>query len=118
MARYVQPESEVQAEGIAYLNRIPFCRARRRNTGAARRGKVFVRFSEPGDADCWFVLRGVHGECEFKATGEEPNEDQRVFLEEIRAAGGIAIWADSLDMLIRKLRKECGRRRMPLPPEA
>lgn len=88
---------------------LDYCAAERvfvqvRNVGAVKIDKRFIRFAKPGQADLWFIMNGRHGECELKAPGKKPTDEQLRWLEECRAAGAIAFYADSLDMFIEKLR--------------
>ena len=88
---------------------------RRQNTGAARAGKRFVRFGQPGQCDytgiatvhkAGRVTRGVHLEVEFKAPGRKPTPAQAAYIAAVRAQGGIAFYADSLEMFTRRLSEE------------
>jgi hypothetical protein len=61
----------------------------------------------PGVSDFLFIapaLGRVHA-LELKRRGRTPNEAQRRFLDAVRAAGGIAEWADSFEGAIAILRQ-------------
>lgn len=71
----------------------------RQNTGAVtlpgKKKPRFVRFSFKGASDLMGVLRGGRFlACECKATGEEPTPNQQAFLDNVRDAGGLALWVD------------------------
>ena len=96
----------------AFVNGIAL---RRQNTGAARAGGRFVRFGQPGQCDytgivsvhkAGHVTRGVHLEVEFKAPGRTPTPAQAAYIDSVRAQGGVAFYADSLQMFTRRLQEE------------
>lgn len=94
-------ESEIQASGMALLRTLGW-RVFRRNTGAMTatyKGRDrFIRFSEPGQSDCWAVLPdGRHGEVEFKRPGEWPTAAQLAWLRSMNGVGGsVAFWVSDL----------------------
>lgn len=107
----VTPEADIQAAVIAWLSTLPRTVVFRRNVGAMQYKKAngetgLVRFNEPGMSDVWGCVNGVHFECEVKRKGEEPRPDQASWLRFIRGTGGIAIWCDSLESCIEKVRTE------------
>ena len=80
----------------------------RMNSGVARIGGRFVRFGWPGCPDVLGQLKDgrVLG-CEVKGLAGKLRPEQAVFLDRIRAAGGVAFVAcDCLDVL-----RELDRRR-------
>lgn len=88
---------------------------RRQNTGAARAGNRFVQFGLPGQCDYTGIVTatrngvkvsGIHFEVEFKAPGRRPSARQLDYINLIRAKGGIAFYADSLDLFIHNLKQE------------
>lgn len=102
----VIPEAEVQASAIRVLQCFG-CKVHRRNTGAMSaeyKGKSrFVRFSEKGASDLWFLFpSGLHGELEVKRPGERPTLDQVRWLIEHNGVGGaVAFWIDNTATLER-----------------
>lgn len=73
----------------------------RQNTGLAMGGQHAVRFSFVGCSDILGMLRGgrfLAVEC--KATGKVPSPEQQAFLDNVNAAGGIAICVDDPQQLI------------------
>jgi hypothetical protein len=102
----VIPEREVQANAIRILAAYG-CKVHRRNTGATTaeyKGKSrFIRYSEPGSADLWFLTSdGVHGELEVKRLGERPSLDQVKWLMEHNGIGrAVAFWVDNTATLDR-----------------
>lgn len=73
----------------------------RRNVGALKIGKRFIRFAKPGQSDLWGILwNGRHFECEVKRPGKVPTDLQFGWLDECRALGAVAFWANSLEMFI------------------
>jgi len=73
----------------------------RMNSGVARIGGRFVRFGWPGCPDVLGQLRdGRLMGCEVKGPAGKLRPEQALFLERIRAAGGVAFMArDCLDVL-------------------
>jgi hypothetical protein len=65
----------------------------RSNTGAARFGDRFVRFGVPGVADILGVLppSGRLLAVEVKGPGGRVRPSQRAFLDNVEAAGGLAL---------------------------
>lgn len=57
-----------------------------------RRGVSDLCFSIPPN--------GRFAALELKAPGEKPTPDQRDFIEEIKASGGLADWADSVEKAV------------------
>ena len=53
-------------------------------------------------------VRGRFIGVEYKAPGKIPTPRQRLSMDEIRRAGGIAIWGDSAEMLIEELKTRLG----------
>lgn len=65
--------------------------AERQNTGSARIGGRFIRFGWPGCPDVIGQLRdGRFLGCEVKGPTGRLRPEQAVFLERIRASGGVA----------------------------
>jgi hypothetical protein len=107
-------EAEVAAQCVQFA-KANGIHLRRQNTGAARAGGRFVRFGEPGQCDYTGMaaatrggarVSGVHVEVEFKAPGRRPGAAQLAYIESVRAKGGIAFYADSLESFIQNLRRE------------
>lgn len=100
----MKPEAAVQSVVMDYLNLIGW-RVWRRNVGAMKLdAKRFVRFGVAGMADLEGIAKGGrHVEIEVKAPGKKPTLHQLAWLEQCRSQGAIALWCDSVDMLIEKL---------------
>lgn len=104
------PESAVLRACLDYLA-VRGIMAWRNNSGLAmmrgRGGKPQpVRFGKKGSSDILGVLPGgrlLAVEC--KASDGKPTDEQIAFLDRVRAAGGVAILARSLDDLIAGLRE-------------
>ena len=119
-------EAVVKDEVLNWLNKQEGIWAWRRNVAlirfAAKKGKGkdrFVRFGQKGMSDIEGIVGvddtvslmptetvtlGLHLEVEVKRQGEEPTDNQAIWLAAIEAAGGIGLWADSVEMVERKLR--------------
>lgn len=108
------PENDVKKACLDLLAayRIP---AWHRNTGAHsaehtnRAGQTkrrFIRYSAPGQSDIWGIdpASGRHIEIEVKRKGERPTDAQVDWLADVARFGGIALWADSPEMLMEKLK--------------
>ena len=67
--------------------------------------KNLSKYQLNGVADILGIWDSKPLAVECKALGGKPTPDQINFLNEFHNHGGIAIWADSLDMLIEKLDK-------------
>lgn len=122
-------EREIQAAILAYLKTVPGVVAWRQNTGAMfgeHKGKRWaVRFGYPGLSDiigwqhwCGRLRAMRHpipgsANCdacsarflaiEVKRPGQYPTAQQQAFLDSVKAAGGIAIVARSVDDVARTL---------------
>lgn len=78
--------------------------AMRMNSGAARMGARFVRFGWPGCPDVLGQLKdGRLLGCEVKGPTGRLRPAQVVFLERIRAAGGVAFTARDCRDVLREL---------------
>jgi len=53
-------------------------------------------------------FRGKFLAIEYKAEGKIPTPRQRLTMDEIRRAGGIAIWGDSADNIIEQIKMAFG----------
>jgi hypothetical protein len=82
------------------------CLVFRRNVGAMRIGKRYVKFSETGAADLFGVLPdGRHVEVEVKRPKARPRPEQLAFLRQVNGHGGaVAFWADDVFIVERVLR--------------
>ncbi|MDR2193849.1 MAG: hypothetical protein LBP19_05200 [Treponema sp.] len=114
MTQATESEADVTAQCVQFA-RVNNIYLRRQNTGAARAGNRFVSFGEPGQCDYTGIVTatrngvktpGIHLEVEFKATGRKPSERQRAYIELVRSKGGIAFYADSLELFIQCLKRE------------
>lgn len=81
--------------------RIP---AWRRNTGAVKIDKRFIRYGQAGMADIWAIgPGGRHIEIELKAPGKKPNAAQLAWLDLLSETGAICLWGDDIDELRNEL---------------
>lgn len=99
-------ESEIQRNGMAWLD-AQGCDVHRRNTGGAYNPQGrYVQYSEPGASDTWIIDgRGIHGEIEWKRFGKRPTLAQVEWLIGRNGRGlAYAFWADNLDTLERVAR--------------
>lgn len=76
----------------------------RRNVGAGKfkgdSGKdYFVKFSTVGESDLWGIQPGTgrHVEIECKAPGKKPTPAQTLWINGVRALGGLAFCVDNFD---------------------
>lgn len=90
-----RPEAAALAEVLKVLRAHPavaWCE--RQNSGAAKVGNRFIRFGWPGCPDVLGQLRdGRLLGVEVKSRTGRPSPEQSLFLERIRAAGGVAFVA-------------------------
>lgn len=104
-------EKEVLAQCIEWLNYQKGVKVWRQNTGnfklSGENGKSrFFRAGTPGMADISGIgPKGRRIEIECKRPGKKPTDEQRIWLDLMTVHGGIAFWADSLEMAIEKFRK-------------
>ena len=108
MKRLVVPESAVLSQCMAYLHvRRIFCW--RNNTGAAKtEDGRYVRFGLPGASDIIGIMpdgRFLAVECK-RSVGGRLSPQQKVFLDRIREAGGVAVVATSLEDLREVIEKK------------
>ena len=76
----------------------------RMNSGVARIGGRFVRFGWPGCPDVpGQLMDGRLMGCEVKGPAGELRPEQAVFLDRIRAAGGVAFMARDCSDVLRAL---------------
>lgn len=97
-----KPEAAILVEVLKTLRAHPMIAwCERMNSGAARIGKRFVRFGFKGCPDVLGQLKdGRLLGVEVKAAKGKLRPEQAVFLERIRAAGGVAFVArDCCDVL-------------------
>ncbi len=106
-------EKHVSASIVEFFALVHRIELHRRNTGAMKgksaKGKSwYVRFSTPGQSDLWGIhpKTGRHIEIEVKREGEEPNDNQRDWLNSCREKGAIAFWADSTEMAEDEYRRQ------------
>lgn len=100
-----RPEAAALVEVLKALRAHPgvaWCE--RQNSGVARIGSRFVRFGWPGCPDVLGQLKdGRLLGVEVKAQAGRLRPEQAVFLERIRAAGGVAFVARDLRDVMREL---------------
>lgn len=98
-------EAEIQAQIIEYLTLRQIFHWRS-NTGAAKysyqdkdgqKKDRFVRYGSPGVADIIGIYRSRMLAIEVKSVKGRLEPEQRAFLENVKAHGGIAILARSLE---------------------
>ncbi|MBK8664996.1 MAG: VRR-NUC domain-containing protein [Burkholderiales bacterium] len=92
---YSKPEAAALAEVLKALRAHPavaWCE--RQNSGAAKVGNRFIRFGWPGCPDVLGQMKdGRLLGVEVKSRTGRPSPEQSLFLERIRAAGGVAFVA-------------------------
>lgn len=96
-------ESEIQSQILEYLLlKGHFCW--RNNTGAFRwtdrhGGERLQRFGKVGSSDIIGMQKGTGRfiAIEVKQPGKDPTDDQREFITEVRASGGLAFVATKLE---------------------
>lgn len=100
-----RPEAAALVEVLKALTAHPLVAwCERMNSGAVRTGKRFVRFGWPGCPDVLGQLRdGRLLGVEVKAAKGKLRPEQAVFLERIRAAGGVAFMARDCRDVLREL---------------
>ena len=86
-------ETEIQRQVLNFLKAIKV-RAWRNNTG--RRGGVSYGLCK-GSSDIIANFHGLFTAIEIKKPGEEPDEDQWKFINDVIADGGIGFYACSVD---------------------
>jgi hypothetical protein len=95
---------------MAPIKRI--CGARNRRGEACGCKKLYLK--KNGRYRCRFhggLRDGRRLEVEVKRRGEQPTDEQRVFLDRIRKAGGVAILAHGVSDVIATLGPTCPRTR-------
>jgi len=65
-------------------------------------GNIYQR---PGISDLLCCINGRFVAIEVKRPGKKPREDQLTFLESVRNADGIGMWADSVEDVKEELNK-------------
>lgn len=98
------PEQSVQVGILAYLKACGI-HADRRNVGAVKQGKRFVRFSRPGQSDISGTIPGSGRrlEIECKAGYRELTAEQAAWLSLMQQLGAVAFVARSIDDVRREL---------------
>lgn len=91
------PEGRVRTKVRDYLKSI----------GAYRFSPVPVGWGSP-PLDDFCCIGGKFVGIEYKREGKVPTPRQRMTMQEVHRAGGIAIWGDSAEDIIEKLKKELG----------
>lgn len=78
----------------------------RMNRGGFYRGSQYINFGFDGMPDLTGQMKtGARLECEVKRPGKRPTAEQAAHLARVREHGGVAFWADSVDMVLAELRK-------------
>jgi hypothetical protein len=104
-ARPTLAEAAALAEVLRALRAHPrVAWAQRMNSGAIRAGTRYIRFGFPGCPDVLGQLtNGGLLACEVKGPGGKLRPEQRIFLAQVRAAGGVAFIARSLVDVVKHL---------------
>ena len=104
-------ESKILADCLKYLNKVDGIWAWRRSVGAARIGRRWISYGQPGMSDIEGIIFlpgldiGVHLEVETKERRNTPTPKQAAWLAAILHHGGVAMWCVSAIELDYKLRK-------------
>lgn len=95
-------ERDIVREIISALRKHPHVASvQRRQSGVFRDGERWIRVGQVGESDIGGMLHGGRAfEIEVKVPGREPDERQAARIEKIRAAGGIAGCAHSVEEAI------------------
>jgi hypothetical protein len=114
------PESEVLALCLDWLNTIPLISCWRNNVVAVAKEATetskrrFIRAGQKGQADITGVgPAGIRIEIEVKRKGKVPSDDQKDWLGRMQRHGGLAFYADSIEMCVEKMREEWKKRNWP-----
>jgi len=109
-------EGQVLKDCLDFLSHVPCSRFFRRNIVSGSRHGHYVQSGPKYHADIWGIFEGRHVEIEIKKPGWIPGKGnakqtererkQAEWRQEVIDLGGIALWADSLDMLIQKWETE------------
>ena len=91
------PESRIKKKLRAYLKAI----------GAYRFSPVQMGMGQT-TLDELCCIQGKFVGIEVKSAGKIPTPRQKLTMQEIRRAGGIAIWGDSYEMIIERLKEALG----------
>jgi hypothetical protein len=91
-------EHETQKQILDFLSYQKDCYSWRNNTGAVKANyngvDRYIRFSEKGSADIFFILKGKFYACECKSKGKKQSDDQRRWQEKIVKVGAVYILTD------------------------
>jgi len=104
MAGQMKPplEKHFQKQALQWLIQVKRCFVWRQNQGGMKTEKSFVRFTRgvTGISDIIGMTEdGRFLAVECKRIGKKATQQQQYFLDEVRARGGIAICADSIESL-------------------
>lgn len=100
-------EKDIQRVLLTYLRSVLGWPVVRINSGGMRRGKSFYRFNDTaGVSDIVGLIppAGRFLAIEVKRPGGRPTEQQRQWLDAVRAAGGVGLVVTGLDDLRLQLR--------------
>ena len=98
-------ETEIQKEILETLNKLEGVKLRRNSVGSNGRYK-FGLGAGTSDLIGWY--EGCYFAVEVKVPGKTPTKEQQDFIDEVNTAGGIAYYADSVEMAMKKLRSATG----------
>ena len=105
------PEKLIENSILDNLNIIPECFAFKVNTTGVYdpRKRVFRKNNNPhihnGTSDILGTYKGRFFAIEVKAGYAKPSDKQKLFLKRIEQNGGIAFWANSLDLALEKFKE-------------
>lgn len=101
-------EKDIQRVLLTYLRSVLGWPVVRINSGGMRRGKSFYRFNDTAGVSDIVGLIPPSGRflaIEVKRPGGRPTEQQRQWLDAVRAAGGVGLVVTGLDDLRQQLRE-------------
>lgn len=105
------PEKLIETSILDNLNIIPECFAFKVNTTGVYdpRKRVFRKNNNPhihnGTSDILGTYKGRFFAIEVKAGYAKPSDKQKLFLKRIEQNGGVALWANSLDLALEKFKE-------------
>ena len=102
-------EKRTQNDILRTFGTLPWLRIYRRNVGVFKAGKRVVRCGEPGMADLWAIVNGLHIEIEVKSPTGRQSADQRNWQATIEKHGGVYILARSAQDVWDALEARYGR---------
>lgn len=96
-----QREQEIQKAILDYLRHIHAVPVKINNGGVFSQSRqTYIPSRQKGISDILACYKGYFIAIEVKRKGAKPTPEQLGFLDEVRRAGGFAIWTDNLDDVI------------------